>query len=171
LKRFRLALILALAIVSLDQFTKWLVTSNLQVDQFVYPIPALSGVLAINYVTNTGVAFGLFKDANTFFIVVMLIVIGVLLRYVWVMPPEARLAHGALGLLLSGAIGNLIDRLRVGYVIDFVAVGSFPRFNVADSAVSIGVTLLALAWWLEHRRGSPVDAPIQSENAGGFGED
>ena len=162
MKRFRLALILAVAVVSLDQFTKWLVTSNLQVDQFVYPIPALSGALALNYVTNTGVAFGLFKDANTFFVVVMLIVIGLLLRYIWVMPQEERLARVALGLLFGGAIGNLIDRLRLGHVIDFVAVGAFPRFNVADSAVSIGVTLLALAWWLDHRRSPPADETMHA---------
>jgi signal peptidase II len=168
LKRFRLALTLcvALAIVSLDQFTKWLVTSNLQVDQFAYPIPALSGVFAINYVTNTGISFGLFKDANVFFIIVSLIVIGLLLRYIRNMPQQERLARLALGVLLGGAIGNLIDRLRVGHVIDFVAVGSFPRFNVADSAVSIGVTLLALAWWLEHRRSSQVDATTHPENTG-----
>jgi signal peptidase II len=135
----------------LDQFTKWLVSSSLAIGESAYPIPALAPFVAITLVTNTGVAFGLFQNANTFFALVSMVVSSVVVRYLIGLPQERRLLRFALTLVLAGAIGNLIDRLRVGYVIDFVAIGDFAKFNVADSAISTGVVLLAIGLWLEGR--------------------
>jgi signal peptidase II len=151
LKRLPVVPLLAIATLALDQFTKWLVTSNLAVDQSIDPIPALSGLLAITHVTNTGVAFGLFKEAGTFFIFVAAIVITVIVLYLRNLPKDQGLVRVALGLQLGGAFGNLLDRLRLGYVVDFIDFKFWPVFNVADSAIVIGVTLLAIGMWRENR--------------------
>ncbi|HLF27012.1 MAG TPA: signal peptidase II [Anaerolineae bacterium] len=153
-RRFSVVPLLIGGVVVLDQLTKWLVLTNLAPGQYIYPIPALADLLAITHVTNTGIAFGLFKDANTFLAIIAIVVIVGLVRYVRAMPPERWLARLALALVLGGAIGNLIDRLRLGYVVDFVAVGAFARFNVSDSAISIGIVLLATAFLFDGRRAS-----------------
>ena len=142
---------LAILTIIVDQLTKWLVVTHLEVNQSIFPIPPLSGVLAFTYVTNSGVAFGLFKEVGTFFIFLAGIVIATLLYSVRRLPAQPRLARIALGLALGGAVGNLIDRLRLGYVIDFIDFRFWPVFNVADSAVVVGVTLLAISMWHEGR--------------------
>jgi len=149
-----LPLVITVVVLVLDQLTKWWVTSHIPLDAFVYPIPALSPVLGLTLVKNTGVAFGLFQNGNALFAALNTVVIVVMAVYYRTLPPDRRIARFALNLLIAGALGNLLDRLRLGYVVDFVAVGSFARFNVADSAVSTGVTLLLVAWLLEHRRAS-----------------
>jgi signal peptidase II len=144
LKRFPPALILSLAIVVFDQLTKWLVETGIPVDQSIFPIPGLANVLSITHVRNTGIAFGLFKDANTIFILISIVIIPVMLRYLGHLPRAERLMHIALSAMVGGATGNLIDRLRLGYVIDFVAIGPLPRFNVADCGIIGGLILIVL---------------------------
>ena len=151
-------LLLAATIIVLDQLSKWWIVSTISPGGYVYPIPVLAPFVGLTHVQNTGVAFGLFQNANTFFAPLSMVVIVVIVRFMRALPADRWLARLGLTLLLAGAIGNLIDRLRVGYVIDFVAVGSFARFNVADSAVSIGVAVLVLAWLLEHRQESAARA-------------
>ena len=164
MKRVPLVPLLAIAVLVLDQFTKWLVASNLAVNQPVYPIPALSGIVGLTYVTNSGVAFGLFKEAGTFFIVIAVIVITVLVLYLRTLPKDQRLVRLALGLQLGGAFGNLFDRLRLGYVIDFVDFKFWPIFNLADSAIVVGVVLLAVALW---REGQPVSVAARPDPSSG----
>ena len=105
-------------------------------------------MLAITYVTNSGVAFGLFKEAGTFFIFLAGIVIAAILYSLRRLPAQQRLVRIALGLALGGAVGNLIDRLRLGYVIDFIDFRFWPVFNVADSAIVAGVLNGAIGWVL-----------------------
>jgi len=160
LRRALLILVLAILTVTVDQLTKWLVVTNFEVNQSIFPIPPLSGVLAITYVTNSGVAFGLFKEAGTFFIFLAGIVVAAILYSVRRLPAQQRLVRIALGLALGGAVGNLIDRLRLGYVIDFIDFRFWPVFNLADSAIVVGVTLLAISMWYEGRteaRAQPSD--------------
>lgn len=154
-------LIPVLAIITLlvDQLTKWLIVNNLEVNQSIFPIPPLSGIFAITYVTNSGVAFGLFKEAGTFFIFLAVIVIALILYSLRKLPADQRLARIALGLALGGAIGNLIDRLRLGYVIDFIDFRFWPVLNVADGAIVVGVTLLAISMWYEGRPASKSQPP------------
>ena len=156
--------LLAAATLALDQFTKWLVVSNLEVGQSVQPIPFLSGLFVFTYITNTGIAFGLFKEAGTFFVSLAVVVISVILLFLRSLPKDQWLARVALGLQLGGAFGNLFDRLRLGYVIDFIDFKFWPVFNVADSAIVVGVVTLAVSMW---RDGRSAPAPAPSDSASG----
>jgi signal peptidase II len=148
-KRFWLLAALIVVILVLDQLSKWWVVQHIAPGETVYPIPALAPFFAITFVQNTGAAFGLFQNTNALLAVLAVIIVAVIVRTLRALPPDRLLARVALSLLIAGAIGNLIDRVRLGYAIDFVAVGSFARFNVADSAVTTGVALLLLIWLLE----------------------
>ena len=164
LKRFPLVSALVVIILMLDQLTKWLVSSHLAVGQSVYPFPGLAPFVAITYVTNTGVSFGLFQNANALFAGVSIVVSVVVVRYLLSLPKERRLVRLALALVLAGAVGNLIDRLRLGYVVDFVAVGGWPKFNVADGSIVVGVIVLALTMLLEGRQPPPQADKILEEH-------
>ena len=105
-------------------------------------MPLLPPVLHLTYVQNTGAAFGLFKGQQLLFIGVSVAVIAWI---VWELRRGRSFGGTALwacGLILGGAIGNLIDRLRLGYVIDFLDLRVWPVFNVGDSAITVGVALL-----------------------------
>jgi signal peptidase II len=127
-----------------DQITKHIVVSNLAVYEYWAPIPALAKVFTVRYVTNTGAAFGLFQNGSWFFIIVAIVVSLVIVFYYRYLPDRQWLVRVSLGLQLAGALGNLIDRLRVGYVIDFLDFQVWPVFNVADMSIVCGVILLAL---------------------------
>jgi signal peptidase II len=135
----------AALVVVLDQVTKRLAEDRLRGQRSV---PLVDDILRLTYVENRGAAFGLLQDQTTFFVLVGIIVIGVIAASYRYLPRSGFLLHLALGLQLGGAIGNLIDRVRQGYVVDFVDFGYranwWPVFNVADSAIVIGVALLAL---------------------------
>ncbi|HLB28472.1 MAG TPA: signal peptidase II, partial [Dehalococcoidales bacterium] len=107
-----------------------------------------AGFFRIIHVTNTGAAFGLFQDKSAFLTVVAYTGIVIILLIAFSFSHRlnflnTKLDRFALGLILGGTIGNLTDRLRFGQVTDFIGVGVWPTFNVADSAVTIGVTLFA----------------------------
>lgn len=124
-----------------DQLSKLLLASSFTPG---HSVPLLSPVLSLTYVQNTGAAFGLFKGQQWLFILISL---GVMAWIVWELRahhPVNRLVGWACGLLLGGAAGNLIDRVRLGYVIDFLDLHWWPVFNIGDSAITIGVTLLIL---------------------------
>src|SRR5215467_2981470 len=135
----------AAAVVVADQITKRLADGRLR-DQ--RSVPIVDDILRLTYVENRGAAFGLLQDQTTFFVLVGILVIGVIAASYRYLPRSGFLLHLALGLQLGGAIGNLIDRVRQGYVVDFVDFGYranwWPVFNVADSAIVVGVALLAL---------------------------
>jgi len=112
----------------------------------------------ITYVRNPGAAFGILSDNAIrlpFFIGISLIAVGGILWYLRKVANDKPWQHLALGLILSGALGNLIDRLRLGEVIDFIDVHWYnyhwPAFNVADSAICIGVAIMLLCGWHEER--------------------
>lgn len=136
---------LAAAIVVVDQLAKAAVTAALAPGQSVAIVDDL---LRIVFGQNTGALFGLFKDNALMFGLVSLVVIGLIVAYHWRAAPSPYLTI-TLGLLLGGAVGNMVDRLRLGYVVDFVDAGigttRFYTFNVADSAISLSVVLLLLA--------------------------
>lgn len=147
---------LSLAVVLLDQLTKGLIVARLAVFQAVDVLP----VLQITHVYNRGAAFSFLDDASgwqRWAFAALALIVSVLL-VAWLRRIDRReiaLATGV-SLVLGGAIGNLIDRLRLGHVIDFVAVHwgphYFPTFNLADSAITVGVILWLLDAWLEARR-------------------
>jgi signal peptidase II len=140
---------LAALVVIADQATKRLAEDRLErTGVRSVPLPLIGDFLRFTYVENRGAAFGLLQDQTAFFVFVGLLVIGVIAASYRYLPRSGFRLHLALGLQLGGAVGNLIDRIRQGYVVDFVDFGYhanwWPVFNVADSAIVIGVALLAL---------------------------
>jgi signal peptidase II len=133
------AWIVAAVILLLDQATKALVMIFLDPGQSV---PLIPRVLHLTYVQNTGAAFGLFKGAQWLFIGVSWLVIGYLGWRFWRAAMAPAVVVWGEALVLGGAAGNLLDRLRLGSVVDFLDVRIWPVFNVGDSAISIGVVLL-----------------------------
>jgi len=138
------------AIVCLDQVTKALVQQSMAVHE---TRTIVEGFLSLTHVRNRGAAFGLLSDADLPFQAAVFSIISVaalvaIAVYAFRLPPKSALPRAGLALILAGAIGNLIDRALLGYVIDFVDVywrsHHWPAFNVADSAISVGVTLLLL---------------------------
>ena len=157
-------------VVALDQWTKWLVRENIPYASQWLPesLQWLMPYARFVYWHNTGAAFGLFQDGAAVFTVLAFIVIGVILFYYPQIESEGWIFQVALALQLSGALGNLIDRLMMdGKVTDFISVGKFPVFNVADSSITVGTALLILGVWLSERdeklaRAEP-DADVDGE--------
>ena len=135
---------IALSIVILDQLAKFLIRKNFQLNESV---PVIKNALHLTYITNTGSAFGLFKGLNLFFVIFSIAVIIVIFHYLKKILKIEKLLQFAVGLLLGGTIGNLIDRLLYGAVIDFLDFRIWPVFNIADSAVTISVVLLIILLW------------------------
>jgi signal peptidase II len=152
-------------IVVLDQVTKEILKHSLDLHEYR---PVVDGFLSLSHVRNRGAAFGLLADAGLPFqgpvlAVISLLALGAIAGYAWRLPAEARIPRLALAFILGGAIGNLVDRVRFGYVVDFIHVywnqHSWPDFNVADSAISTGVVLLLLDMLRPARRGEPAPNP------------
>jgi signal peptidase II len=131
-----------LAVIALDRWTKELAVSEL-LDSGVRSVPILGPYIRLTYVENRGAAFGLLQDQTYFFIVVGVVVIGVIIASYRYIPEPSWLLNLSLGLQMGGAIGNLIDRIRDGHVVDFIDLTFWPVFNVADSAICVGVAGLA----------------------------
>jgi signal peptidase II len=148
---FRVAAGAFLTVLVLDLATKIAIDANLS---YADKIPVIPGFFYLTHVRNTGAAFGLFSDAPqvyrmVFFISVSLIAVGIIIAFYRKLSPGDRLAALALGLILGGAVGNLIDRIFRQEVVDFLHFRlwrgySWPDFNVADSAIVVGVGLLML---------------------------
>jgi signal peptidase II len=152
-------------IVALDQATKTVVDRSLLLHE---SRSVLEGLVRLTYVQNRGAAFGIFSDAGLPYqhVLLALVSLGALLAiavYAWRLPARSTLPQAALALVMGGAVGNLLDRARLGYVIDYVDVyrGAYhwPAFNVADAAISVGVTLLVLDI-LKNPQGDEVPEPV-----------
>ena len=133
--------LIAAGIVALDQFTKWLVRSNLGLYE---SWPEGSDFVSIIHVTNSGAAFGILQGQTPFLIATSLLGLAAIVLYYIYPPMDHGIIRIALGMQLGGAAGNLIDRVRMGEVTDFVDVGSFPTFNVADSSISVSIVAVLI---------------------------
>jgi signal peptidase II len=153
LRSYGLLLGLAGIVVALDQWTKWLVRTNLPFEATWLPagLTWLSPYARIVHWNNSGAAFGSFQNGNAVIMVLGLIVIGAILYYYPRVDASDWTLRLAMALQMGGAAGNLIDRFRMGRVTDFISVGSFPVFNVADSAITVGVVVLLLGVWARER--------------------
>jgi signal peptidase II len=140
--------VIAGAVILLDQLTQDWVRGNLAFGESFVPWPDLLPFVRILNWRNTGAAFGMFQEGGLIFAILAIVVVIMIIYYF------PRIQRGdwalrlAMGLQLGGAVGNLIDRLQHGYVTDFIAVGSFPVFNVADASITMGVVVLLLSIWL-----------------------
>jgi signal peptidase II len=145
-------LAIAVAIVLLDQWTKWLVRTNIPVTESWLPdsLLWLSPYARIVHWYNRGAAFGMFQQGNMVFTVLAFIVIGAILYYYPQISKADWPLRLALSMQLGGAVGNLVDRITIGHVTDFISIGRFPVFNIADSSITIGCAVLLLGvWWQE----------------------
>ncbi len=143
-------LLVSLAVIVLDQWTKWLVEVHLPHHSTE---PVIPGFFNLTHVRNTGVAFGLFASdgggGGSWLLTLLglgaLVAVGL---YFWYTPSRDRVLLAALALVVGGAVGNLIDRVSSGAVTDFldvfVGIHHWPSFNVADSAISVGIVLMAI---------------------------
>jgi signal peptidase II len=142
-----LLITVACAILALDRWTKIWASTHLP---YNVPQPLLGDVLRLTYTRNNGVAFGIGQNTGFPYYVFSIIAVGAILWLFMRQPEHPRGRQLAFSLILGGAIGNLIDRITRGEVVDFIEVGvnrwHWPVFNIADCAVSIGVILFALTW-------------------------
>lgn len=148
--------VLAAFIILLDQVTKQLVRSNLALGE---SWPERDWVLRITHVTNSGAAFGILQGQTPFLIVTTFLGLAAILLYYVYPPMEHGFIRFILGLQLGGAVGNLIDRVRLGEVTDFINFRFWPAFNVADSTISIGVVGVLLFFALYQGTGRRKEAP------------
>jgi signal peptidase II len=137
----------AVCVLTLDQLSKYLVLKYLRWGEPWNPISSLSRLVSLTPISNTGAVAGILPDQSTLFAIIAIIVVVGILIYGPRLARDDRWLQVVLGLQLGGAAGNLVDRLRLGYVIDFIDVKFWPIFNVADSAISIGTVILVLYLW------------------------
>ena len=133
-------ILVGVAVITLaaDQWTKYLVRANLE----LYESWPSEGFFRFTHGTNTGTAFGLFQDQTLWLTIASVFAIGFIIYFYRTHGGQTWLSGLTVGLLLGGAFGNLIDRVVAGKVTDFIDVGPWPIFNIADSAVVVGITLL-----------------------------
>lgn len=143
---------LAALVIVIDQLTKAYVVAHLALHDSWVPVSALEPIFKFTHVHNTGAAFGMFKEGGLIFLIIALIVSFIIIFYYREIPAQAWLMRLALGLQLGGALGNVVDRVRLGYVVDFFNVSLWPVFNVADSCIVVGVILLVLEMLREEWR-------------------
>jgi signal peptidase II len=150
-KKYMILLAVTLFVAAFDQYTKMLVHSSFDLGE---SIRIINNFFNLTYVRNTGAAFGIFGTAHetfrqVFFLSIPPIAVGLILYFLYSVPETDKLEIYALSIISGGAIGNYIDRIRFGYVIDFLDFHiankyTWPAFNVADSAIVIGVVILTI---------------------------
>ena len=160
-----ISVVLMLVSVGLDQLSKYLVVANMELHESVDIIP---GVLRFTYIQNDGAAFGSMDDKRWIFMVLSTVAIIGILVYLFWKKPQNKLLLSSLILITGGGIGNMIDRVALGYVIDFIDFCAFPKiwmwvFNIADSCVCIGAGLLALWMILDMVRESKAEKAKKAE--------
>ncbi|HDN78951.1 MAG: signal peptidase II [Chloroflexi bacterium] len=139
----------ALIVLSLDQFTKALVRKYIPLGESWAPLEPVGKFFTFTHVTNRGIAFGLLPQWGDYFLYLGVGVILAILLYQHRLDEGSCLLRLSLGFQLGGALGNLLDRVRYGYVMDFIDFKVWPVFNVADSAITIGALLLVYYFLFE----------------------
>lgn len=154
MKKYYVLLLIAGLVVALDQWTKWLVRTNIPLNGLWVPesFHWLSAYARVAFIYNSGAAFGMFQNGNLIFtLFAFLVLCGILYYY-----SQIELGNWSLrlasGLYLGGVLGNLIDRLTMGKVTDFISIGNFYIFNIADASINIGVVILLVSFWLSERK-------------------
>ena len=154
---------IASVIVILDQWTKQLVRTLIPFGESWSPWSWLEPYVRLVHWQNTGAAFGMFQQFGVVFAVLAFIVSIAIIYYYPQVPHEEWVMRLAMAMMLGGAVGNLIDRLTLGTVTDFVSVGTFAVFNVADACISVGTVILILAVWFNERKQKKLAAASQKQ--------
>lgn len=132
-------ILFSLMIVAVDQLSKYVIRLNLNPHD---SIPVIRGIFHITYVQNTGAAFSILRGKTYFFMIISIAIIVAIIYFLRQIPPQKKLLRFVMASILGGALGNLIDRIRLGYVVDFFDFRIWPVFNVADCAVVVGALIL-----------------------------
>jgi len=132
-------LILTIIIICVDQWSKYYIEQHMTLGM---SIPIIENIFHISYVLNPGAAFGILEHRTEFLILIALLMIGGVIYIYPRIPDSSRLLRVGLGLLVGGSIGNVIDRVRTGYVVDFFDFRVWPVFNIADTAIVCGVAFI-----------------------------
>jgi len=153
-KRFFIFFGAAAGVIALDQWTKWLVIRDIPLNTSWLPesMEWIAPYARLFHIQNRGASFGMFQDGNTFFIILTAAIVAAIIYYVSRMNHPSRWMWAAAGMYLGGALGNLIDRLTLGAVTDFLSVGKFYIFNAADASINISVILLLILSWIHERQ-------------------
>ena len=163
IRRLAVGAIVAATVVVVDLLTKRIAAVSFSDE----PLAVIPGVLWFNFVENPGAAFSMLQGAGPFLAVAAAVAVVVL--FVSLRTPRPLLEVIAFGMVAGGALGNLVDRVARsdgfldGHVIDWIQVPNFPLFNIADSAVTVGVALLFIAAWVHRDAGSASDAGAGAE--------
>jgi signal peptidase II len=155
-RRWLTFFVILAAVLIVDQVTKSLVVNNLRLGDTLQPIPALSPVFQITYSQNSGAAFGILPQTGDLFLVIAVLVVIAMLFFYPRVPDENGLTRAAMGLVCGGALGNALDRIEYGAVIDFILY-RIPNVisnvsNLADHAIVLGVLLILYDSWRTDRR-------------------
>ena len=133
-------IILSILIVVADRLLKFVIFKKISIGS---SLPVIEGIFHITPTCNKGIAFGLFKDYNLYIFIAISVITSFFILYILLMKrPRSHLFTSGLFLILAGAVGNLIDRMIYGYVLDFIDLRIWPVFNIADSAITIGAGLV-----------------------------
>lgn len=151
-------------IFALDQLSKYLIVTQLQYGETWSFLPQLERLFKFTFIINTGAAFGMFPELGNVFTLIAIVVIGGIVFLHRYLPTDIVWVRVSLGLQLGGALGNLLDRLMRGYVVDFVSIGFWPIFNLADLAIVTGVLVLAYYLWDEDETPATLSPLSQGQN-------
>ncbi|EGO63233.1 signal peptidase II [Acetonema longum] len=135
-------LLLAVTIILLDQWVKYYVQTHMTLGM---SIPVVPDIFHITYILNPGAAFGILEHQTTIFIAVAILLVVAVVYFYPRIPKGCRLLRLGIGLQVGGAVGNVIDRIRTGYVVDFLDFRIWPVFNIADMAIVIGVGCIVIS--------------------------
>ena len=172
IQSYGLLFAIAGAVILLDQWTKSIVLNNLAIGEFWSPWPWLMPYVRIVHWQNTGAAFGILKQFGGVFTILAIVVSIAIIIYFPRVPRNEWPLRIALGLQLGGALGNLIDRLAIGHVTDYISVYNFAVFNVADASITLGVAVLILGIWYKDWREKRASVEASAEtSAHGSSED
>lgn len=152
IKNYWLLFAVAGVVVLFDQITKSLVRAHIPFSSYWMPIDWLAPYFRIVHWQNPGAAFGMFQEGGTVFGILAIIVSIFIIIYYPQIPEQEKLMRISLAMQMGGALGNFVDRILIGPVTDFIAVGAFPVFNIADANITVGVVLLLYALWVNERR-------------------
>jgi signal peptidase II len=141
---------LAFSILTIDQIIKLVVANSMALGQTI----PLFGIVQLTYVRNTGAAFSLFSGFSPFLTVISIIVIIAVIYFHYKIPAKSTMLQIGLAYILGGSLGNLIDRLFRGYVIDYINFTFWPVFNFADIMINLGVLLIIIQIFIKERKGA-----------------
>lgn len=144
-----LVFFVALGVLVLDQIVKAIVVKNMVLYQ---SIPVIKGFFHLTYVLNPGAAFSILRNQTTFFIIITILVVVFIVFYIPKIPKNNYFMLIGFGSVVGGALGNLLDRIRLAKVIDYLDFRFWPVFNIADMGIVIGAGLLLIGFWQEEKR-------------------